>query len=180
MTHHACRPITFPSGTVSRKSAAEKPDEAQSDLLRADASVALNNSMPVDGRDPFRTRLNPWLKPVLVGIYRGSESETRVSERWCEMDFVHPQYVPLKESIKEVPSSDRRMSMGEKAILLWWVEFMYKGEPFAKITKRDWATGTLVGNPSAFALRSFPLSIIVEALEFRKTCGGTSPLRGVV
>ena len=26
-----------------------------------------------------------------VGVYAGESSETRVSEQWCEMDFVHPQ-----------------------------------------------------------------------------------------
>ena len=31
---------------------------------------------------------------TLVGICAGESSETRVSERWCEMDFVHPQHVP--------------------------------------------------------------------------------------
>ena len=29
---------------------------------------------------------------AFVGIYRGIESESRVSALWCEMDFVHPQY----------------------------------------------------------------------------------------
>ena len=34
----------------------------------------------VDGRNPFRTTLKPWLKPLVVGICRGVESETRDSE----------------------------------------------------------------------------------------------------
>ena len=34
----------------------------------------------MDGQNPFRTTLKPWLNPLLVDIYREIESETRVSE----------------------------------------------------------------------------------------------------
>ena len=39
-----------------------------------------------------RTILKPWLKPLLVGIHRGNRIISGFL-RWCEMDFVHPQYV---------------------------------------------------------------------------------------
>ena len=32
------------------------------------------------------TTWNPWLNPLLVGVFRGS-SRNRFSEQWCEMDF---------------------------------------------------------------------------------------------
>ena len=28
----------------------------------------------VDGRNPFRTTFKPWLKPLFIGIYRGTDS----------------------------------------------------------------------------------------------------------
>ena len=39
----------------------------------------------------------PWLKPRSMGHLQGNSAETRVSERWCEVDFVHPQYLQLAE-----------------------------------------------------------------------------------
>ena len=43
-------------------------------------------------RNPFRTTLKSWGNRCSLVFTGGIESETRVSERWCEMDFVHPQY----------------------------------------------------------------------------------------
>ena len=42
----------------------------------------------------FAPPKQPWLTPSFVGIYRGIDSFRGVSERWCEMVFVHPQYDP--------------------------------------------------------------------------------------
>ena len=47
----------------------------------------LGLSNTVDGRNLFHTTLKPSLKPLLVGIFQGIESETGVSERWWAMDF---------------------------------------------------------------------------------------------
>ena len=44
----------------------------------------------VDGRNPFRTALKLWLKPLFVGIYRGIIIPGFL--RWCKLDFVHPQF----------------------------------------------------------------------------------------
>ena len=41
-----------------------------------------------DGENLFAPRNQTWLTPLLVGMYvRESNSETRVSERWCKVDF---------------------------------------------------------------------------------------------
>ena len=37
---------------------------------------------------------------AVVGI--GESNHLRVEERWCEVDFVHPQYVPFEEGFLEV------------------------------------------------------------------------------
>ena len=41
------------------------------------------------GRNPFRTTLKPWLKPLSAGTYK--KIIVAGFLRWCEMDFVHPQ-----------------------------------------------------------------------------------------
>ena len=46
-----------------------------------------------------RTTLQPWLKPLFVGIYVGESDHSRVSERWCLRGF-RPQYVPNLEAPK--------------------------------------------------------------------------------
>ena len=43
----------------------------------------------VDGRNAFAAPKKPWLKPMVVGIYRGTIIPGLL--RWCEMDSVHPQ-----------------------------------------------------------------------------------------
>ena len=40
----------------------------------------------VDGQNPFRSALKPWLKSLFVGMYT-ENNHSRVSERWCETDF---------------------------------------------------------------------------------------------
>ena len=41
----------------------------------------------MDGRNPFRTTLKPWLKPLFAGIYRGNISP--VCLRWCRILSIH-------------------------------------------------------------------------------------------
>ena len=53
----------------------------------------------VDGRNPFRTTWKPWETLRFVGIYRGIIIPGIL--RWCEMDFVHPQYgTPIPKAPK--------------------------------------------------------------------------------
>ena len=39
---------------------------------------------------------------TFIGIYVGEPSETSVSERWCEIDCVHPQCVATQGRIKDL------------------------------------------------------------------------------
>ena len=40
----------------------------------------------VDGQNPFRTTLIPWLKLLFAGIFQGNDQKPGVL-RWCDMDF---------------------------------------------------------------------------------------------
>ena len=42
--------------------------------VRAGVMLWKGDGLAVHGRNPFRTTLKPWLQPLFVGIYRGSES----------------------------------------------------------------------------------------------------------
>ena len=39
--------------------------------------------------------MKPWLKPYCLLVFTANH-HSRVSSRWCEMGFVHPQYFPFE------------------------------------------------------------------------------------
>ena len=44
--------------------------------------------------NPFRTTWKPWVETIVfVEILQGNRKSIPGFLRWCEMDFVHPQYV---------------------------------------------------------------------------------------
>ena len=53
-------------------------------------------------RNPLRTTLKPWLKPLFVGMYRGIIILGFLG--WREMDFVHPQYGLSRDQFLQVVS----------------------------------------------------------------------------
>ena len=50
-------------------------------------------------RNPFAPPKKPWLKPQGLLVLAGNQTIPGLL-RWCEMDFVHPQYVQLAGPFK--------------------------------------------------------------------------------
>ena len=89
----ACGPLlpgqALPENPGFRSGIAVQPEDGACRSPRTPRWTGLHDR-PVDGRNPFRTTWKPWLKPFFIGT--GESDHVSVSERWCEMDFVHPQY----------------------------------------------------------------------------------------
>ena len=70
----------------------------------------------VDGRNPAPSKKPRGETTTLVGIYR-------VSERWCEMDFVRPQYGCLPGPSNSDSNMVNRLDFGVMSCLFnGWIE----------------------------------------------------------